>query len=263
MDKFKKILESNSAMSKTSEFKKTDGYKKLRDLCLKIEEGTIDCFYIYVNGFVRGIPLVETLIKYVNKDGQDHNEFYFNFLKHNDYVDSGDFNSLLKENYTNPQEILENVVYTTEDLDRLIFKFNSRIVLDKDENFFEDILLMDTNTKVDFKNVFKYIIDGSEFNDHLSNGEISKDIFEEIITRNYNKVHLIPCSRFVGAYLIRYDITKYSDISEYYVGEDILDFGYIETINNIIGQLKKRLPETKIFVNKKKEEFIDILVVYL
>ena len=262
MDKFKKILESNSAMSKTSEFKKTDGYKKLRDLCLKIEEGTIDCFYIYVNGFVSGIPLVEVLVEYKQPHNESYGELYLNFLKNDDSV-SNPISDLLESNYSDPKEILENVVYTTEDLDRLIFKFNSRIVLDKDENFFEDILLMDTNTKVDFKNVFKYIIDGSEFNDHLSNGEISKDIFEEIITRNYDGVYLIPCSRYIGSYLIRYDISKYSDISEYYVGEDILDFGYIETINNIIGQLKKRLPETKIFVNKKKEEFIDILVVYL
>lgn len=51
-------------MSKTSEFKKTDGYKKLRDLCLKIEEGTIDCFYIYVNGFVSGIPIWMSLVEY-------------------------------------------------------------------------------------------------------------------------------------------------------------------------------------------------------
>ena len=262
MDKFKKILESNSAMSKTSEFKKTDGYKKLRDLCLKIEKGTIDCFYIYVNGFVSGIPLVEVLVEYKQPHSESYGELYLNFLKNDDSV-ANPISDLLESNYSDPKEILENVVYTTEDLDRLIFKFNSRIVLDKDENFFEDILLMNTNTKVDFKDVFKYIIDGSEFNDHLSNSEISKDIFEEIITRNYNKVYLIPCSRFVGAYLIRYDITKYSDISEYYVGEDILDFGYIETINNIIGQLKKRLPGTKIFVNKIREQFLNILVVYL
>lgn len=262
MDKFKRILESNSAMSKTSEFKKTDGYKKLRDLCLKIEKGSIDCFYIYVNGFVSGIPLVEVLVEYKQNNKESYGELYLNFFKNDDSI-ADPISDLLKDNYSDPKEILENVVYTTEDLDRLIFKFNSRIVLDKDVNFFEDILLMDTNTKVDFKNIFKYIIDSSEFSDHLSNGEIDKDIFEEIITRNYDSVYLIPCNRFVGSYLVRYDISKYSDISDYYISDEILDLGYIETINNIIGQLKKRLPGTKIFVNKKKEEFVDILVIYL
>lgn len=262
MDKFKKILESNSAMSKTSEFKKTDGYKKLRDLCLKIERGSIDCFYIYVNGFVGDDPLVEVLIEYKQNNKESYGELYLNFLKNNDSI-ADPINDLLKSNYNDPKEILDNVVYTTEDLDRLIFKFNSRVVLDKDDNFFEDILFMNTYTKVDFKNVFKYIIDGSEFIDFLSNGEIDKDIFEEIISEKYENVTLIPCSRFVGLYLIRYDISKYSNISDYYISDEILDLGYIETINNIIGQLKKRLPGTKIFVNKKKEEFVDILVIYL
>lgn len=263
MDKFKKILESNSAMSKTSEFKKTDGYKKLRDLCLKIEEGTIDCFYIYVNGFVSGIPLVEVLVEYKQPHNESYGELYLNFLKNDDSV-ADPISDLLENNYSNPKEILENVVYTTEDLDRLIFKFNSRIVLDKDDNFFEDILLMDTNTKVEFVDVFKYLIDREEFISYESDGIFEKGFFDETSIVYYDKVKLIPSNKYVmGCYLIRYDISEYSNISEYYVSEGTLDLGYIETINNIIKQLKKRLPGTKIFVNKKKEEFIDILVVYL
>ncbi len=259
MDKFKKILESNnSASTKTSEFKKTPEYTKLKDLCLSIEDGTIECFYIYVNGFITGVPFIEVLVKSIDSSSK----LFLNYTKNNDYID-GVFDTLFHDHYSSDGEILENIVRSIEDLDNILFKMNNRISLDKSEEFFEDLSLIDTKSLIDFESVSKFIFDGSDFIDCYSNDRFSVDDLSEIIFYQYDNINLIPCRRYVGAYLIKYDISKYSDISNYYIDFESLNIEYFEHIGFIIKQLKRRLPNTKILIHLSQGKLLNILVIYL